>query len=33
MESEPLNSELVDYVPVYRTPATIGGGWAFGRWK
>jgi len=33
MEQEPLKFELVDYVPVYRTPANTGGGWAFGRWK
>jgi 3-O-methylgallate 3,4-dioxygenase len=33
MEKEPLNFELVDYVPVYRTPANTGGGWAFGRWQ
>jgi 3-O-methylgallate 3,4-dioxygenase len=33
MEQEPLNFELVDYVPVYRTPANTGGGWAFGRYQ
>ena len=33
MESEPLRFELLDYVPVYRTPANTGGGWAFGRWR
>jgi 3-O-methylgallate 3,4-dioxygenase len=33
MEKEPLEFELVDYVPVYRTPANTGGGWAFGRWQ
>jgi len=33
MEKEPLDFELVDYVPVYRTPANTGGGWAFGRWQ
>ena len=33
MEKEPLKFELVDYVPVYRTPANTGGGWAFGRWQ
>ena len=27
-----LNFEVVDYVPVYRTPAGTGGGWGFGRW-
>jgi hypothetical protein len=31
-EKEPLDFELLDYVPVYRTPANTGGGWAFGRW-
>jgi Catalytic LigB subunit of aromatic ring-opening dioxygenase len=33
MEHEPLKFDLVDYVPVYRTPANTGGGWAFGRWQ
>ncbi|MBV8717281.1 MAG: hypothetical protein JO020_34150 [Chloroflexi bacterium] len=33
MEQEPLKFELLDYVPVYRTPANTGGGWAFGRWQ
>jgi 3-O-methylgallate 3,4-dioxygenase len=33
MEQEPLKFEVVDYVPVYRTPANTGGGWAFGRWQ
>jgi 3-O-methylgallate 3,4-dioxygenase len=33
MEKEPLKMELVDYVPVYRTPANTGGGWAFARWQ
>jgi len=32
-EKEPLNFELLDYVPVYRTPANTGGGWAFARWR
>jgi len=32
-EKEPHNFELLDYVPVYRTPANTGGGWAFGRWQ
>ena len=32
-EKEPQNFELLDYVPVYRTPANTGGGWAFGRWQ
>jgi 3-O-methylgallate 3,4-dioxygenase len=30
---EPHDFELLDYVPVYRTPANTGGGWAFGRWQ
>ena len=33
METEPLQFELVDYVPVYRTPANTGGGWAFALWS
>jgi 3-O-methylgallate 3,4-dioxygenase len=33
MERAPLKFDLVDYVPVYRTPANTGGGWAFGRWQ
>ena len=33
MEQTPLNFELVDYVPVYRTEAGTGGGWCFGRWQ
>lgn len=32
MESSPLNFDLVNYVPVYRTEAGSGGGWAFGQW-
>jgi hypothetical protein len=28
-----LSFELLDYVPVYRTPAGTGGGWSFGRWQ
>jgi len=28
-----LKMELLDYVPVYRTPAGTGGGWAFARWR
>ena len=28
-----LDMELLDYVPVYRTPAGTGGGWAFARWQ
>ena len=27
-----LDFELLDYVPVYRTPAGTGGGWGFARW-
>jgi hypothetical protein len=33
LEQTPLNFELVDYVPVYRTEAGTGGGWCFGRWQ
>ncbi len=33
MQNTSLNFELVDYVPVYRTEAGTGGGWAFGRWR
>jgi 3-O-methylgallate 3,4-dioxygenase len=33
MASTDLRMELVDYVPVYRTPAATGGGWAFARWQ
>jgi 3-O-methylgallate 3,4-dioxygenase len=33
MEQEALKFDLVDYVPVYRTAANTGGGWAFGRWQ
>jgi 3-O-methylgallate 3,4-dioxygenase len=33
MEKEQLEFDLVDYVPVYRTPANTGGGWAFARWQ
>jgi 3-O-methylgallate 3,4-dioxygenase len=33
LENEPLEFELLDYVPVYRTPANTGGGWAFARWR
>jgi hypothetical protein len=28
-----LKMELLAYVPVYRTPAATGGGWAFARWQ
>jgi hypothetical protein len=30
---EPLDMELVDYVPCYRSDAGTGGGWAFAVWK
>ena len=30
---EHLDMELVDYVPVYRSPAGTGGGWAFALWR
>ncbi len=33
MESSPLKMSLVDYVPVYRTEAGTGGGWAFALWQ
>jgi 3-O-methylgallate 3,4-dioxygenase len=33
MAKESLKFDLVDYVPVYRTPANTGGGWAFARWQ
>lgn len=33
LEQTPLNFELVDYVPVYRTEAGTGGGWCFARWQ
>ena len=29
---EHLEMELIDYVPVYRSPAGTGGGWCFARW-
>ncbi len=32
MEDTDLDFETIEYVPVYRTPAGTGGGWAFGRW-
>ncbi|HLY67993.1 MAG TPA: hypothetical protein VKU60_20810 [Chloroflexota bacterium] len=32
LQDTELEMELVDYVPVYRTPAGTGGGWAFARW-
>jgi aromatic ring-opening dioxygenase catalytic subunit (LigB family) len=33
MHETPLKMERLDYVPVYRTPAGTGGGWAFARWR
>jgi hypothetical protein len=33
MQHAPLQPELVDYVPVYRSPAGTGGGWCFMRWR
>ena len=33
LQDSPLKMELVEYVPVYRTPAGTGGGWAFARWQ
>lgn len=33
MQETSLKMDLVDYVPVYRTPAATGGGWAFARWQ
>lgn len=33
MEDSGLDFELIEYVPVYRTPAGTGGGWAFARWQ
>ena len=33
MQRARLKMELLDYVPVYRTPAGTGGGWAFARWR
>ena len=33
MSDAGLGYEQVDYVPVYRTPAGTGGGWAFTRWQ
>lgn len=32
LEQTDLEMDLVDYVPVYRTEAGTGGGWAFARW-
>jgi 3-O-methylgallate 3,4-dioxygenase len=33
MHDTPLTMERLAYVPVYRTPAATGGGWAFARWR
>jgi hypothetical protein len=33
MQETGLKMELLDYVPVYRTEAGTGGGWAFARWR
>jgi hypothetical protein len=33
MQRTNLKMELLAYVPVYRTPAATGGGWAFARWQ
>jgi 3-O-methylgallate 3,4-dioxygenase len=33
MQHTHLKMELLAYVPVYRTPAATGGGWAFARWR
>ena len=33
MHRTALQMELLAYVPVYRTPAATGGGWAFARWR
>src|SRR5439155_24565028 len=33
MQNTALKAEVVDYVPVYRTPAGTGGGWCFMRWQ
>ena len=30
---EHLNMDVVEYVPVYRSPAGTGGGWGFAIWK
>ena len=32
MQKTDLKMELLDYVPVYRSPAATGGGWAFAQW-
>jgi 3-O-methylgallate 3,4-dioxygenase len=33
LQDTDLNMEIVEYVPVYRTPAATGGGWGFARWQ
>jgi len=33
MHASSLKMELLAYVPVYRSPAATGGGWAFARWR
>ena len=33
MAATDLKMDLLDYVPVYRSPAATGGGWAFARWQ
>ena len=33
LQDSDLQMELVEYVPVYRTPAGTGGGWGFARWQ
>jgi hypothetical protein len=33
MQAAGLKMEPLAYVPVYRTPAATGGGWAFARWR
>ena len=33
LQDTDLDFELVEYVPVYRTPAATGGGWGFARWQ
>ncbi|MDA0797175.1 MAG: hypothetical protein O2826_06615 [Chloroflexi bacterium] len=33
LQDTDLEMELVEYVPVYRTPAATGGGWGFARWQ
>ena len=33
VQDTPLKADVVDYVPVYRTPAGTGGGWTFIRWQ